>query len=34
MESLGCPVATLPDAGHFVHVDSPEALLRWLTSEP
>ncbi|HYO72881.1 MAG TPA: alpha/beta hydrolase, partial [Archangium sp.] len=33
MESLGCPVATLPDAGHFVHVDAPEALLRWLTSE-
>ena len=31
MESLGCPVATLPEAGHFVHVDSPDALLRWLT---
>ena len=33
MEALGCPVATLPDAGHFVHVDAPDALLRWLTSE-
>ncbi|PTL81665.1 alpha/beta fold hydrolase [Vitiosangium sp. GDMCC 1.1324] len=31
MESLGCPVVTLPDAGHFVHVDAPDALLRWLT---
>jgi pimeloyl-ACP methyl ester carboxylesterase len=31
MEALGCPVATLPEAGHFVHVDAPEALLRWLT---
>jgi pimeloyl-ACP methyl ester carboxylesterase len=31
MESLGCPVATLPEAGHFVHVDAPDALLRWLT---
>jgi esterase len=31
MEALGCPVATLPDAGHFVHVDAPDALLRWLT---
>ncbi|WP_309895627.1 alpha/beta hydrolase [Archangium sp.] len=30
MESLGCPVATLPEAGHFVHVDAPDALLRWL----
>ncbi|MCY1074144.1 alpha/beta fold hydrolase [Archangium lansingense] len=33
MEALGCPVATLPNAGHFVHVDAPDALLRWLTSE-
>lgn len=31
MEALGCPVATLPDSGHFVHVDAPDALLRWLT---
>ena len=31
MESLGCPVATLPEAGHFVHVDAPDALLGWLT---
>jgi pimeloyl-ACP methyl ester carboxylesterase len=30
MEAAGCPVATLPEAGHFVHVDAPEALLRWL----
>ncbi|HYO54851.1 alpha/beta hydrolase [Archangium sp.] len=33
MEALGCPVATLPDTGHFVHVDAPDALLRWLTSD-
>lgn len=32
LEALGHPVATLPDAGHFVHVDAPDALLRWLTS--
>lgn len=30
MEAAGCPVATLPDAGHFVHVDAPQALLKWL----
>lgn len=30
MEAAGCPVATLPEAGHFVHVDEPQALLRWL----
>jgi pimeloyl-ACP methyl ester carboxylesterase len=30
LEAAGCPVATLPEAGHFVHVDAPEALLRWL----
>ena len=30
MEALGCPVDTLPEAGHFVHVDAPDALLRWL----
>jgi pimeloyl-ACP methyl ester carboxylesterase len=33
MESLGCPVATLPEAGHFVHVDAPDALLRWLREQ-
>lgn len=33
MEALGCPVATLPEAGHFVHVDAPDALLRWLTQD-
>ena len=30
LEAAGCPVATLPDAGHYVHVDAPDALLRWL----
>ncbi len=30
MEAAGCPVATLPEAGHFVHVDAPQALLQWL----
>lgn len=30
MEAAGCPVATLPEAGHFVHVDAPQALLGWL----
>ncbi|ADO74889.1 alpha/beta fold hydrolase [Stigmatella aurantiaca] len=30
MEKAGCPVATLPEAGHFVHVDAPQALLQWL----
>jgi pimeloyl-ACP methyl ester carboxylesterase len=30
MEAMGCPVAVLPEAGHFVHVDAPDALLRWL----
>ncbi len=30
MEALGCPVDTLPQAGHFVHVDAPDELLRWL----
>ncbi len=27
MEALGCPVTTLPGAGHYVHVDAPDALL-------
>ncbi len=31
MEAAGCPVALLPEAGHFVHVDAPQALLQWLT---
>jgi len=30
LEAAGCPVATLPGAGHFVHTDAPEALLAWL----
>jgi esterase len=30
LEAADCPVALLPDAGHFVHVDSPQALLAWL----
>lgn len=30
MEAAGCPVAMLPEAGHFVHVDAPQALLQWL----
>lgn len=30
MEAAGCPVALLPEAGHFVHVDAPQALLQWL----
>ena len=34
MEALGCPVATLPGVGHYVHVEAPDALLRWLTAPP
>ena len=30
MEAAGCPVATLPGAGHFVHVDALQPLLQWL----
>jgi esterase len=30
MEATGCPVVTLPEAGHFIHVDAPQALLAWL----
>ncbi|MBF5043045.1 alpha/beta hydrolase [Aggregicoccus sp. 17bor-14] len=30
LEAAGVPVATLPEAGHFVHVDAPDALLAWL----
>jgi pimeloyl-ACP methyl ester carboxylesterase len=30
LEAAGCPVATLPEAGHFVHVDAPDALVAWL----
>ncbi|WP_224363892.1 alpha/beta fold hydrolase [Hyalangium versicolor] len=30
MEAANCPVETLPGAGHFVHVDAAEPLLRWL----
>jgi pimeloyl-ACP methyl ester carboxylesterase len=32
--AAGVPVATLPDAGHFVHVDAPQALLEWLMARP
>lgn len=31
LRAAGCPTATLPDAGHFVHVDALPALLDWLT---
>jgi len=31
MERAGCPVATIPEAGHFLHVDAPDALLALLT---
>ncbi|WP_224242939.1 alpha/beta fold hydrolase [Hyalangium gracile] len=30
LEAAGCPVETLPGAGHFVHVDAAQALLQWL----
>ncbi|SET78815.1 Pimeloyl-ACP methyl ester carboxylesterase [Stigmatella erecta] len=30
LERAGCPVATLPEAGHFVHVEALPALLQWL----
>jgi len=30
MEAAGCPVATLPEARHYVHTEEPQALLRWL----
>lgn len=33
LEAAGCPVATLPDSGHFVHVDAPQALLQWLRGQ-
>lgn len=33
LEAAGCPVATLPGAGHFVHVDAAQALLQWLTGK-
>ncbi|WP_163781185.1 alpha/beta fold hydrolase [Myxococcus vastator] len=28
--AAGCPVETLPEAGHFVHVEAPQAVLAWL----
>lgn len=31
MESLGCRVHTIPDAGHYVHVDALDALVAWLS---
>jgi esterase len=30
MEAAGCPVATLPGVGHFVHVEGLQPLLQWL----
>jgi pimeloyl-ACP methyl ester carboxylesterase len=30
LEAAGCPVATLPNAKHYVHTEEPQALLRWL----
>lgn len=30
LEAAGVAVATLPEAGHFVHVDAQDALLAWL----
>jgi pimeloyl-ACP methyl ester carboxylesterase len=30
LEAAGCPVATLPQARHYVHTEEPQALLRWL----
>lgn len=30
MEAAGCPVATLPNARHYVHIEEPQELLRWL----
>ncbi|HEX8701466.1 MAG TPA: alpha/beta hydrolase [Myxococcaceae bacterium] len=30
MEAAGCPVATLPGVGHFVHVEALQPLLQWL----
>ncbi|MCP3102096.1 alpha/beta fold hydrolase [Myxococcus sp. K15C18031901] len=30
LEAAGCPVATIPGAGHFVHVDGARQLLEWL----
>lgn len=32
-EQLGCHVVTLPDAGHFLHVDQPKALIEHLSAE-
>ena len=32
LRAAGCPVATLADAGHFVHVDALPALLEQLTA--
>jgi esterase len=33
LRAAGCPTTTLPDAGHFVHVDALPALLDLLTGE-
>jgi pimeloyl-ACP methyl ester carboxylesterase len=32
LEAAGCPVLTLPDAGHFVHVDALDALVDHLAA--
>jgi esterase len=33
MEAAGCPVATLPGVGHFVHVEALQPLLQWLLQD-
>lgn len=34
LAAAGCPVETLPDAGHFLHVDQPRELLDLLAGDP
>jgi esterase len=34
LEKAGCPVATLPGSGHYVHVEALPELLQWLVQEP
>jgi esterase len=33
LERLGCPVRTLTEAGHFIHVDRPRTLVEWLAAD-